>query len=144
MTTQYFGHIEPFDPDVDNWTVYLECVEQFFVANSVADEKKASVPLTSLGKKGYSLLRNLVAPAKPADKGYDDLVRVMKEHFTPKPAVIAERYRFHQRKQHEGETVAQYLAELRKLTEACEFKDSLEEALCDRLVCGMHNEAIQR
>ena len=127
MATQYFGHIEPFSPDIDNWTVYLECVEQFFVVNSVADEKKASVLLTSLGKKGYSLLRNLVAP----DKVYDDLVRVMKEHFTPKPAVIAERYRFHQRKQHKGETVAQYLAELRKLTEACEFKDSLEEALRD-------------
>ena len=104
MATQYFGHIETFDPDVDNWTVYLECLEQFFAANSVTDKKKVSVLLTSLGKKGYSLLRNLVVPAKPADKGYDDLVRVMKEHFTPKPAVIAKQYCFHQRKQHEGET----------------------------------------
>ena len=33
--------------------------------------------------------------------------------------------------------MAQYLAELRKLTEHCDFRDNLDEALRDRLVCGI-------
>ena len=40
------------------------------------------------GAETYSLLRNLVAPAKPSDKSYDELVRVMNEHQNPKPSVI--------------------------------------------------------
>ena len=51
--------------------------------------------------------------------------------------MIAERFKFHRRNQRDGETVAQYLAELRKLTEQCDFKEYLEEALRDRLVCSL-------
>ena len=36
------------------------------------------------------------------------------------------------------------MAALRKLTERCEFKDYLEEALRDRLVCGLRSETAQR
>ena len=40
--------------------------------------------------------------------------------------------------------MAQYMAALCKLTERCEFKDYLEEALRDHVVCGLRNEAVQR
>ena len=40
-------------------------------------------------------------------------------------------------------SVAQYVIELRRLTKHCEFK-YLDEVLCDRLVCGLQNETIQR
>ena len=36
------------------------------------------------------------------------------------------------------------MAELKKLAEHCEFRDYREEALRDRLVCGLLNEAIQK
>ena len=61
----------------------------------------------------------------------------MKSCVDPKPIVIAERFQFHHRDQREGETFVQYLAQLRKLTEHCKFRDNLEEALRDRLVCGI-------
>ena len=38
----------------------------------------------------------------------------------------------------------QYVAELRKLSEKCEFGDYLEQALRDRLVCGLVNERVQQ
>ena len=58
--------------------------------------------------------------------------------------MIAERYKFHQRAQKDGESVAQYLAALRKLAEKCEFGEFLDQALRDKLVCGIRNETIQR
>ena len=58
---------------------------------------------------------------------------------------MAERFHFYRRDQSAGETISEYIAELRRLSTHCEFQDGrLEEALRDRLVCGLRNEAIQR
>jgi len=103
-----------------------------------------AVLLTVIGSKPYELLHSLLAPEAPASKKYDELVAVLGDHLNPKPLVIAERFKFHHHNQREGKTVAQYMATLRKLTERCEFRDYLEEALRDRLVCGLRSEAVQR
>ena len=82
-------------------------------------------------------MKNLTAPDKPSAKSYQQLVDILRKHLVPKPLVIAERFRFHKQDQHEGESVTAYLAELRKLTEYCDFGSYLNEALRDRLVCGL-------
>ena len=46
--------------------------------------------------------------------------------------------------QQEGETVAQYVAQIRKLSEYCEFGDNLRDSLRGRLVCGLRNEQPQK
>ena len=87
-------------------------------------DKKRAVLLTVVGKETYSLLSNLVAPAKRASKSYGELVAVIKAYLKPKVLVIAERFRFHQRRQRETETAAQYMAEQRKLADKYQFKDT--------------------
>ena len=82
--------------------------------------------------------------ALPQEKSFADLVETLKRHFEPKPVVIAERFHFHRRSQAVGESIADYLAELRRLSTHCAFGDYLDEALRDRLVCGLHSESIQR
>ena len=58
--------------------------------------------------------------------------------------VIAERFRFYRREQAVGETIAEYEAELRRLATHCQFEaHPLSQALRDRLVCGLRNEATQ-
>ena len=56
----------------------------------------------------------------------------------PKTIVIAERCKFYKRNQKEGETIASYIAEIRRLARKCEFKDYLNTALRDQLVCGLY------
>ena len=140
----YIGKIEPFDEGQESWTNYQERLEEYFTVNDIADDKKVSALLTLLGGKTYSLLRNLTSPDKPSTKGYADLVKLLKDHLSPKPLVIAERFRFHKRNQREGETVTQYIAELRKLAEFCKFGANLNDSLRDRLVCGLKAENIQK
>ena len=53
-------------------------------------------------------------------------------------------FRLHKRDQNEGESVPVYVAELRKLSEHCDFKANLSDALRDRLVCGIKNANIQK
>lgn len=109
----------------------------FFVLNDIADEKKVAAFLSIVGSKMYSLLRSLVAPSLPQEKSYEELLAVLKKHFEPKPLVITERFHFHCRTQAVGESISEYMAELRRLTTHCQFITYLDEALRDRLVCGL-------
>ena len=55
-----------------------------------------------------------------------------------------ERYKFHSQNWKEDEGVAAYVAELSKLTEHCNFGETLPEMLRDWLVCGINNKKIQQ
>ncbi|XP_039629428.1 uncharacterized protein LOC120541637 [Polypterus senegalus] len=138
------GHMDDFDENVEQWTTYIERFETFALANDIGEDKLVPVLLTVIGRTTYGLLRSLLAPEKPRDKTFDQIKAVLQQHFSPKPLVITERFRFHKRNQAEGESVSQYVAVLKKLSEHCEFGAYLEEALRDRFVCGLNNEAIQK
>ena len=98
-----------------------------------------------MGHRLTSLIaRTLSAPVALSEKNYDDLVKLLKEHHNPKPSTIVQRYRFNSRRQEEGETITAYVAALRKLAEHCEFNESMNDMLRDRLVCGVNHERIQR
>jgi len=71
---------------------------------------------------------------------FTGLVKTLRDHYEPKSIVIAERFHFHKREQHEGEGVAEYNAALKKCSEHCAFGTFLEEALRDRFVCGLRSK----
>ena len=141
-----FSHIGEFKPDNERFSVYVERFELFLAANGVQGSRK--VPLSNNGGRGgttYGLLHHLVAPSNLKDMSYEDIVSKLRAHFEPKPLIIAKRFLFHRRDQRPGESIAEYLAELRRLASGCAFQgDQLTEALRDRLVCGMRSEATQK
>ena len=122
MAAHQLGRMQEFEPDTESISAYLERLQMFFEANDIAAEKKVSVLLTVIGKQNFSLLRNLVAPATPKDKSFDDLTALLKTHFEPKKLVIAERFNFYRRDQHDGESIMDFVADLRRLTLNCEFE----------------------
>ena len=116
------------DAAKEKWSAYTERFEHYTYANGIdtKDEKKlVSVFLAIVGSSTYDLLRNLVAPKKPAEYKFKELVDVLQRHFEPAPLIIAERFHFHKRDQHN-------------------FAEFLEQALRDRFVCGLKNSAIQK
>ena len=58
--------------------------------------------------------------------------------------MIAERLYFYSRNQKPTESVAEYVAELRRFATHCEFGDGPNDALRDRLVCGLRNHGLQQ
>jgi len=138
------GKVEVFDETNDDWNTYVEHIEQYFIANKIKEDKQVAVMLSLMGNKTYGLLRNSATPAKPSSLSFKTIVETLQKHLSPKPLLIAERFCFHKRNQLEGETVSTYLAELKKLSPYCEFGTNLNDALRDRLVCGLHNELIQK
>ncbi len=96
-----------------------------------------------MGNLMFKLLANLVAPREPGDLTYKEVWDELQTHLKPKPVKIAERFRFSRQNQQAGETIAEYMVELRSLASTCEFGTFLNEALCDRLVCGLQDPAMQ-
>ena len=91
------GAMDSFNPDTDDWSAYIERLDSFFLANEIKDDKKVAVLLTVLRAKAYSLLRTIIAPEKPTEKTYQQLLDAMKSYVDPKPIVIVKHFRFHHR-----------------------------------------------
>ena len=138
------GRLHEYRPEGETFAVYMERVAIFFAANDIAENKKVPLLLNCIGGTVYGVLRNLVAPQNPISMSYDDVTKKLLEHFDPKPLTIVERFHFHKRDQASTESLADYLAELRRLATKCNFGPYLNEALRDRFVCGIKSEAIQR
>ena len=77
------GRIEEFSGENNNsWEEYAERLECFFDANDITgEEKKRSILLTVCGAATYSTLRSLVAPRKPKEVPYADLLKTLNEHL---------------------------------------------------------------
>ena len=61
-----YGRMDEFRPDNESIDAYLERIDLYFKANfdEMSDAKKVSIFLSVLGGKTYSILRDLLAPAK--------------------------------------------------------------------------------
>lgn len=139
-----FGKIEEYC-ESDEWVQYVERLEMYFEANDIDDDtKKRSILLTVCGPKTYRLIRGLTAPEKPKEKSYETLTELLEKHYNPRPSEIVQRFKFNMRTQKPGESLADFVADSRRLSEHCNFQTALEDMLRDRLVCGVRDKRIQR
>ena len=116
-----FGRVDTFDEKTETWEHYTERLGHYFDANGIGDESlgdKAKL-LNVCGSKAYKLMCDLLAPAKPEEKSYQELVKLIQDHLAPKPSEIVRRFMFNNRL----ESVADFVAALRNLAEHCEYGD---------------------
>ena len=103
--------------------------EQFYVANEITGDAKAvkgqATFLSIVGRSTYNRLLSLIAPAKPTDKMCEELVKVLTVHYSPKPTEVMQCYRFNSGKKQEGETIVNYVTELKRLAEFGNYGDTL-------------------
>ena len=120
-------------------------MEQYFQANDVQDAgKQRAILLTCCGASTYRLIENVLAPHRPTEVPFDEIVTQMRTHFHPTPSETVQRYLFNSRSRRPGESVSLYVVELKKLAEFCNFGATLEPMLRDCIVCGIGNERWQR
>ena len=120
-------------------------MQNYFIANDIKSESKQRAILLSVcGPHTYKLIRSLQLPQKPKDVSFADIVKQITDHYQPKPSIIVQRFKFHSHSRKSGESVATYIAELKRLSEDCAFGEFLQEMLRDRIVCGINDPRIQR
>ena len=80
----------------------------------IANRKRA-IFLTEVGPEVYSTLSNLLAPAKPKDMQFTDIVRILEKHYNPKPLEIAQSFHFGTRNKKSEESVCDYVLASKRL-----------------------------
>ena len=140
------GSVSAFDRSKEDWTSYIERLNLYFAANDVAAEaKQRAILLSVCGASMYKLIRSLVSePDKLNSTLFKDIVKLVKDHYDPKPSSIVQRHKFNSCTLAPRESNAAYVAALREIAEHCDYKDSLNDMLGDRLVCGVNHEKIQQ
>ena len=139
------GHMGEFNNQLEDWRSYTERLQNYFIANDIKSEaKQRAILLSVCGPRTYKLIRSLLSPQEPKDVSFADIVKQMTDHYQPKPSIIVQRFKFHSRSRKQGESVATYIAELKRLAEDCEFGEFLKQMLRDRIVCGINDPRIQR
>ena len=96
-----------------------------------------------LGPATFCRIGSLLTVARLGTIEYDELVTAVKDFYDPKPSIIAQRFRFNTKQKNPTESVAAYVAAIRRLAEHCDFKVTLTEMFCDRFVCGVNHDTIQ-
>ena len=92
------GKIGEFQPSVEDWTQYAKHLEFFFAANAITTaEKKRAIFLAVVGPTTYELLRSMLAPNKPGEVAFNEMVKVLSDHYSPKPSEIVSRFKFYNR-----------------------------------------------
>ena len=133
-----------FDEGVENFTNYKERLDAYLLANDITQDKHPAVLLSSIGPKPYNVLRSLTAPDLPSTKSYEQLCDILTSHYCPRPLEIMERFKFHKCNQGAGESVADFITRIKRLSEFCNFGQVLSITLRDRFVCGLNNESVQK
>ena len=86
------GIIVEFNLDHEDWISYTESLTQYFMANGIDAEgdKYRAILLSSCGAPTYQLIQNLVAPGKPTDKTFSQIVTLVRDHHQPRPSIIVQ------------------------------------------------------
>ena len=110
------GTLTPFDPDEEDWVEYTDRLSYYFTANGVTDAaKKRAILISCCGPATFRLMKSLVFPDQLSDFTFEQLVEKVKIHREPKASIIVRRFQFNSRIRSLDETVADYVAALRRL-----------------------------
>ncbi|XP_037501208.1 uncharacterized protein K02A2.6-like [Rhipicephalus sanguineus] len=127
------------------WPTYRVRLEAYFEAKNIADEtKKRALLISSLTDSAVGMVQGRCHPRKVNELSYDEVVGHLEEYYTPHVNETAASYAFFMRAQKAGESVQDFIAEIRRLAEKCNFGAALERMLRDRIVCGVHDEDVRR
>ena len=152
------GSVGEYSPTTENWSSYIERVEEFLLANDIgvipagasavqeaaADRKKVAVLITLIGPKAYSTLRDLCSPDSPKDKTYTAVTKLLKSYYQPVTVEVAETFKFNKCIQEEKESVLEFSVRLRRLASSCDFGADLPRRLRDQLISGVRSAETRR
>lgn len=139
---QLIGKVSEFNEDVESFDNYIERLGHFFEINTIQETHKVSFFVSIMGPSLYATLKDLLHPKLVKDEKYEDVIKVLQNHFTPKCNTTYERFIFHKRVQKEGESISDYSVQLKKLASTCNYGTFLDDALRDQFLCGLKSAHI--
>ena len=140
MTTS--GRIPSFKEEEEDWDSYQERLECYFKVHKTEEDVKVDTLIMGLSASQYQTLKNLVSPAKPAEKPYADIVKSLSEHYGGGKNARTERSKFRNVYRKDGESIQSYAVNLKQAARYCKFGANLDQMLVDQLVDGVRSKSV--
>lgn len=129
----------------DNWKKFKQRFELYMVASGLKDkdpEIQCSTLLHIIGEDALDIYNTFEIAAQDRNK-LDVLMKKFTAHFIPQKNVTYERHVFNTTSQKPGETIDQFVTELRNKAETCEFGVLCDSLIKDRIVVGVADEQLR-
>ncbi|MDY6930135.1 MAG: hypothetical protein SWN10_24060, partial [Pseudomonadota bacterium] len=107
-------------------------------------EQLSAVFLTVGGKEVYDLLKDLAFPDTPVKLPLETLQTMLKNYIVPKNFSMTERAKFDTMTRGPNVPYREFVRQLQRQAAQCDFGDTLQERLLDRLIAGINNIDLQR
>ncbi len=147
--TKYLEHPGPAPLTYNVWhTLFCRFVYQIDRArpldNQLTDEDKNTYLFSLLGSEGVRQFAANPAYSRLETAPHADFAAAVKQHFSRKPHLARAHFDFHKRDQSRGETIQEYLTDLRVLAADCDLKNNEDFFIAIQLACGARDKEAQR
>lgn len=140
-----YASMEPFVAENDEWPLYHERLENYFIVMDISDAaRKRAILLSCMGATTYKIVRDMVSPALPSAKSYDDICAVLALYYSPQVVVLKERKNFYATIKQNNETCAQWLARVRHMAALCKFGTGNDSVVLDKFITGLTGKGFER
>ena len=138
--------LEPYDPSMP-FNYYEDLMKNMFKLNGITteDEQKTYI-FGSIGMKSYMELRNALSGQDLNALAVDDIWAALRDRYTPRKLIVAERDHFLALKQKTGQTLSDFSSELLTAATRCDFekitdaKKAREMMMVQAFVRGLKSE----
>ena len=129
----------------ENWRYFKQEFELYLVAaglDTKPDKQKVAL-LLHVAKKPAIDVYNTFTFAGAEDTTYASVLHKFDAYCNPKTNETYERYIFYMRNQQQGETVEQFVTDLKLKAKTCAFGDMSDSMIRDRIVLGIASQRVR-
>ena len=128
----------------EEWTKWIRRFERFRQASGLAEKEQTSQIHTliyTMGDEAEDVLTSFRLTEEQG-KSYTTVVEKFDGYFVKRRNLIFERVKFNRRRQEEGEPVNDFIMDLYRLAEHCNYGTLHDELIRDRIVVGLRSAAL--
>ena len=129
----------------ENWRRWIQRFDLYLTASGKIkeDEKvQCAILLHVIGEEALEIYNTFKLATGEDPNKISVLKKNFEDYVNPRKNTVFERYRFWACKQQEGETIDQFITELKTRARSCEFGDQHDSMIRDRIVFGVRDSRL--
>ena len=124
----------------ENWRRWKQRFEIFSLASGLSEKDagiQAAAFLHVAGSEALEVYNTFSWPTADDKNKVDKIMEKFDQYCNPRKNVTWERHKFNTRNQQPGETIDQYVTDLKTKAQTCEFAELKDGLIRDRIICGI-------
>ena len=131
----------------ENWKQWKQIYDAYETVTNLKSKPnnfRVAAFITCIGPEALNIHNSLPYQDEGERQNIERIFELWNAYCIGETNVTYERFKFNNRTQEPSESIETYAASLRALAATCAFGTLHDELIRDRIVCGIHNNAVRR